>query len=453
MKKLFTILLLLFAGLYLQAQVCQTAFSYQVNMLNEYSFSGYAWNTDSSAINVTSWSWSFGNGSSATGQNPTGIQLNPAGPNLVCLTIETSTGCSSTYCDTIFTGGGPTGCEALFYAWNDSSCQTCYAFYDYSTGNVLNWAWDFGDGATSAIQNPTHQYTLPGTYTVCLTITTDTCTNTFCNTLVVDTANPGGCQMYIASVYVQDESALGAADGSIDITVVGGTPPLTYLWNTGVTTEDISGLTEGVYTVAVNDSGGCALSFSAYVGNLQDSLVVIDTLGTTPIDTCFNFTVDSVFLYNTVVVDSFTVQITWAFMGGGMIAYLTETYYFSTSGTYIVSVTINCGTKSLVTYYADAYLSNAMISTGIVQNDKPEILGLYPNPATDFINLSYSLMKNSDLSVIVYNMAGQPVMTENISGQQGNNMARIETSSLSQGFYMMIITDNSGNRIVKKFIK
>jgi len=34
------------------------------------------------------------------------------------------------------------------------------------------WSWDFGDGATSSLQNPTHTYTAPGIYTVSLTSTT-----------------------------------------------------------------------------------------------------------------------------------------------------------------------------------------------------------------------------------------------------------------------------------------
>jgi PKD repeat protein len=36
---------------------------------------------------------------------------------------------------------------------------------------VTSWYWDFGDGTTSTLQNPTHSYALPGTYKVCLTIT------------------------------------------------------------------------------------------------------------------------------------------------------------------------------------------------------------------------------------------------------------------------------------------
>ena len=43
-------------------------------------------------------------------------------------------------------------------------------FADLSTGTPLTWAWTFGDGTTSTLQNPTKQYTVPGTYTVSLTV-------------------------------------------------------------------------------------------------------------------------------------------------------------------------------------------------------------------------------------------------------------------------------------------
>lgn len=43
-------------------------------------------------------------------------------------------------------------------------------FTDESTGNLTSWYWDFGDETTSGEQHPQHIYTVPGIYTVTLTI-------------------------------------------------------------------------------------------------------------------------------------------------------------------------------------------------------------------------------------------------------------------------------------------
>jgi len=43
-------------------------------------------------------------------------------------------------------------------------------FTDQTPGGFSSWSWDFGDGSTSSEQNPTHIYSLPGSFTVSLTI-------------------------------------------------------------------------------------------------------------------------------------------------------------------------------------------------------------------------------------------------------------------------------------------
>lgn len=56
-----------------------------------------------------------------------------------------------------------------FYASYLESCNGEINFYDLSTSAPTNWTWDFGDGSTSTLQNPTHIYMSSGTYTVKLT--------------------------------------------------------------------------------------------------------------------------------------------------------------------------------------------------------------------------------------------------------------------------------------------
>ena len=43
-------------------------------------------------------------------------------------------------------------------------------FYDLSEGEITRWHWDFGDESTSEEQNPVHQYSRGGEWTVVLTV-------------------------------------------------------------------------------------------------------------------------------------------------------------------------------------------------------------------------------------------------------------------------------------------
>jgi len=73
-------------------------------------------------------------------------------------------------------------------------------FTDLSTG-ATSWDWDFGDGGTSTLQNPTHIYTVAGTYTVMLSVNSGAATKTKTNYITVNmvadftatptTVNPG----------------------------------------------------------------------------------------------------------------------------------------------------------------------------------------------------------------------------------------------------------------------
>lgn len=63
-------------------------------------------------------------------------------------------------------------CEADFTAILDTSntFTGVYHFFDSSTGNIVSWFWDFGDGSISFEQNPIHQYPGQGSYEACLTV-------------------------------------------------------------------------------------------------------------------------------------------------------------------------------------------------------------------------------------------------------------------------------------------
>jgi gliding motility-associated-like protein len=59
--------------------------------------------------------------------------------------------------------------------------------------------------------------------------------------------------------------ASGFDNGAMNLNISGGIGPYSYLWSTGEMTQDISGLTEGYYSVTVTDANGCIKTDSARV--------------------------------------------------------------------------------------------------------------------------------------------------------------------------------------------
>ncbi len=65
----------------------------------------------------------------------------------------------------------------------------------------------------------------------------------------------------------------GVNIGTIDLSVLTGSPPYTYLWSNGDTTEDLTGLASGAYSVTVTDSIGDSWSSTYYVNSLNGFLL------------------------------------------------------------------------------------------------------------------------------------------------------------------------------------
>lgn len=77
---------------------------------------------------------------------------------------------------------------------------------------------------------------------------------------------------------VINETGFNMNDGSIDLTVSGGTGPYTYQWNNGATTEDIYSLAGGLYSVWVTDQNGDCNYFQVTVNTTQSFGVITGIL-------------------------------------------------------------------------------------------------------------------------------------------------------------------------------
>lgn len=121
--------------------------------------------TDQSTGDPTSWSWDFGDGATSTQQNPS-HEYDATGRYQVSLTVSNDSGDSTA---SRFVTVSRTLTANFGFTANDLAVQ----FQDASQGDPTGWSWDFGDGATSSRQNPTHTYDAADTYTVRLTVTDD----------------------------------------------------------------------------------------------------------------------------------------------------------------------------------------------------------------------------------------------------------------------------------------
>lgn len=82
-------------------------------------------------------------------------------------------------------------CDATFYitqAYDSLQGQSPFEVWVYYANNQLfnTYLWEFGDGTTSSDPYPTHTYANNGPYLLCLTITGGGCTDTYCDTIVLD---------------------------------------------------------------------------------------------------------------------------------------------------------------------------------------------------------------------------------------------------------------------------
>ena len=127
---------------------------------------------DATTGDVDTWQWDFGDGTTSTLQNPS-HEYTSAGLYTVSLTATGATGGdTATKTGYIDVSPPPVAPVAEFTGTPTSgAAPLSVAFTDATTGDVDTWLWDFGDGATSTLQNPTHEYASVGTYTVNLTAT------------------------------------------------------------------------------------------------------------------------------------------------------------------------------------------------------------------------------------------------------------------------------------------
>lgn len=122
--------------------------------------------TDTTANNPTSWSWDFGDGSPLVTTQHASHTYTTNGTRTVTLTVTNVMGSQSSSQTVTITP--PAVVTSFGHSTNGSTVPVVVTYTDTSSNSPTAWLWNFGDGTTSNLQNPTHTYTTPGTYTTTL---------------------------------------------------------------------------------------------------------------------------------------------------------------------------------------------------------------------------------------------------------------------------------------------
>ena len=231
-------------------------------------------------------------------------------------------------------------------------------------------------------------------------------------------------------VSTSNASCSDTEDGIINVTILDGVEPYTFLWNDGVTTLDRVNVSAGTYTLEITDGAGCLFvlnrtilapspllaSFSVEQGATSSlfDVTVVATGGTPPYD------------------------YSWSDGGNNFVNLGLVT------GVYTVTITDDNNCEEIIEVDVEG------VTTSASELDIVSSFDLSPNPTNGQFLLDVSLSQPSSVNLTVYNILGQNVMT---SSYRGNEIFdRLDLSDQPAGTYYVRLYNETG-QLTKKLLK
>jgi PKD repeat protein len=236
---------------------------------------------------------------------------------------------------------------------------------------------------------------------------------------------------------ISDALCVGDSSGAIAVSTGGGVAPLSYSWSSGDTTEDLSQLPAGTYTLTITDAEGCALT--------TDDITVV-ALGDVPTaDFSFAPVGSQVDFTNTSVDgDSYF----WQFGDAQSTTSTDEnpSFFYTASGSFTVTLitTNECG--------SDTTTQMVMITTSL-RDDLPQTeLILQPNPNVGRFTLRFAGEPMTEVSLQLIDVSGKVVFRQALGRvEDGDSYPINQADRLSEGVYLLRIDANEG-RITRRVV-
>ncbi|HRH64862.1 MAG TPA: PKD domain-containing protein, partial [Bacteroidia bacterium] len=373
---------------------------------------------------ANTYNWFFGDGNTSALASPTHTYNGP-GTYSIGLTATAPGGCSATrsYVNYIVVRSSPV---VQFSSSASSICPgDCISFSDQSGSSITGWQWTFtgANPSSAAVANPAMVcYPSIGTFDVGLTVTDGYCTGT--NTLsgMVDVVNCS--QLPKANFISSDTSLCGGACISFVSMSLNATG---WQWSfpgaspSSSTAESPAGIcysTPGNYSVTLIVSNAAGTDTLRMINFIQ--------VNANPPTPSFSQNGDT-------LTSSIATFYQWYFNGIPISGATSQQFVATLSGNYTVSITDG---KGCVSTAPPRYVS----LVGIDEVDTLPVFYIYPNPASEQLNVLLLANKTQKASFFIIDALGQVLFSREINISATEQNLSINCSSFSPGLYWIRLT-------------
>ncbi len=388
-----------------------------------------------------------------------------------------------------------------FYVNIDTSCSGFVQFFDYSSNGPSSWVWDFGDGTSSNLQNPTKIYTTNGVYNIKLVTTNGFGSDSLVQSNYVSIRRPRitsfsgdtACPNSPAILSVNGSGNVNWFDASSGGNLVGNGNPFTApLVNNTVTYYAEAYDKSGVVSAGAIDNsiggggsfnGNQHLVFSALKDFILKSVEVYATSSgnrTIELRNSIGVVLQSKIVNipsgNQRITLDFEVEIGTDYQLGVAMGSSPALFRNNSGAQYpynngVVNITSSSASSAPLDYYyffydwevqelckfsripVTAVYDPNCTATSIQDYSKSVSLNLIPNPTKDELTINLELLYATQSAIAITNINGQVVKEVN-SGilSQGSTSFRVDVTSLTQGIYFVSFRSDQINKVTKLVI-
>jgi PKD repeat protein len=376
----------------------------------------------SGSSGITDWHYDMGDGGEVLSQNGS-YTYDVGGTYTVCLTAENS--CSfDSICQNI-----PVDCIVPQgdFDFTSDQLEVIFSANVQMTDSVH---WEFGDGGSSAMENPSYEFEEAGTYYVCLEIYNECGADVICDSVDVNCIAP--LSTFTSEIdnleitFSADETMADSAN-----------------WTMG-DGSTFSGL-NGVY--AYSSAGEYEVCMTIF--NSCESITTCDTI----VVDCLVPLADFEAEVDSLVVDFVNFSenaddVLWDYGDGNQSTEWQEQYTYDDAGTYYVCVTASsdCGEQQFCdsVEVGGVFIGLDELLTGSYGFD------IYPNPADQKLTLTLQTRMRQASDLMIIDNRGRVLLIETLTSQR--EKIDLDVAHLTSGSYHIVVSDSKQNRFVRRLV-